>query len=46
MHTMSTAPGEIMIDQKQQENVKYFNHLGTMITMMQGVHIKLKSGLP
>jgi hypothetical protein len=31
---------KIMIDQKQLENVEYFNYLGSMTRMMQGVHVK------
>jgi hypothetical protein len=27
-----SAPIQIMIDQKQQENVEYFNYLGSMLT--------------
>jgi hypothetical protein len=39
-------PIEIMIDQKQLAYVEYFNYLGSMIIMMQGVHVKLKPELP
>jgi hypothetical protein len=38
-------PIKIMIDQKQLENVEYFNYLGT-IQILQGVHVKLNLELP
>jgi hypothetical protein len=36
------SPIKIMIEQKQLENVEYFNYLGSM---MQGVHVKLNPEL-
>jgi hypothetical protein len=39
-------PVQIIINQKQPENVEYFNYLGSMIKMMQNVFVKLKPGLP
>jgi hypothetical protein len=32
---------KIVIDQKQLENVEYFNYLGSMIKIMQDVHVRL-----
>jgi hypothetical protein len=40
------SPIHIMIDQKPLQNVEYFNCLGSMITMMQDVQVKLNPGLP
>jgi hypothetical protein len=40
------CPIKIIIDQKQLKNVEYFNYLGSMITMMQGVHVTLNPELP
>jgi hypothetical protein len=40
------TPLQIKIDQKLVENVEEFNYLGSMITMMQGVHEKLRPSLP
>jgi hypothetical protein len=39
-------PIKIMIDQKQLENVEYFNYFGSMIRCTQGVHKKLNPELP
>jgi hypothetical protein len=39
------APIKVRIDQKQLENVEYFNYLGNMIKMMQSVKVKLNPEL-
>ena len=45
---ISTQPSaaQNMIDQKQPENVEYFNYLGSRIKLMQDVHVKFNPGLP
>jgi hypothetical protein len=35
------SPLQVMTDQKQHDNVVYFNYLGGMIKMMQDVEVKL-----
>jgi len=40
------SPILIMIDQKPLQKVEYFNYLGSMITLMQDVQVKLHPGLP
>ena len=40
------SPTHIIIDQKPLQNVEYFSYLGSMITMMQDVQVKLNPGLP
>ena len=38
-------PVKIKGDQKQQENVESFKYLGSMLTMMEDVLVKLNPGL-
>jgi hypothetical protein len=40
------SPSQIMIDQKQFQNMKYFNYLSCIITSDANVHVKLNPGLP
>jgi len=40
------SPITITIDQKQLENVECFKYLGSMLTEMEGVRVKLNPGLP
>ena len=35
-----------MIDKKQLKNVEYLNCFGSMMPMMQDVHVKLNPGFP
>ena len=39
------APTKIMIDQKKLENVESFKYLGSILTMMEDVLVKLNVGL-
>jgi len=39
------SPIHIMIYQKPLQNVEYFNYLGSIITMMQDVKVKLNPRL-
>jgi hypothetical protein len=39
------SPLQIMIDEKQQESVEYFNYLGSMIINGADVHMKFNPGL-
>jgi len=44
---ISRQPSPVkIIDQKQLENVECFKYLGSMLTMMEDVHVKLNPGLP
>jgi hypothetical protein len=36
---------KIMVEQKQLENVESFKYLGSILTMMEGVLVKLNVGL-
>ena len=38
-------PVKIMIEQKQLENLESFKYLGSMLTMMEDVLVKLNPGL-
>ena len=40
------SPLQIMIDQQQLQNMKYFNYLSCIITSDANVHVKLNPGLP
>ena len=40
------SPVTIMIDQKQLENVECFKYLGSLLTNVEDVHVKLNPGLP
>ena len=40
------SPVTIMIDQKQLENVECFKYLGSLLTNVQDVHVKLNPELP
>ena len=44
--TRQPSPMQIMIDQKQQEILKYFTYLGSLIKMMQDVNVKINPGSP
>jgi hypothetical protein len=39
------SPVKIMIDQKQLENMESFKYLGSILTMMEDVLVKLSVGL-
>ena len=41
-----SSPVTIMIDQKQLENVDCFEYLGSMLTVMEDVRVKLNPELP
>jgi hypothetical protein len=40
------SPAQTTTDQKQLENVEYFNSLGSIITNDAYVHVILNAGLP